>query len=149
MGNNVYSDNDFRDGFLHGAAKAFFAMAYADFVEDEEREDDGYKYPRPRAGQDWMDFLPEIPPNAYALAGELWAGLYQKNGAAGPYTLAETAATLDGDPVDAEDFGHCLAMQAMGTGVSWFDDHRSFRMSVPSMEVSFFSFDFAAYREHG
>jgi len=141
---NVHSDSDFRDAFLYGAAKAFFCCAYADWCEDEETDSEGCD--RPGAGQDWMDYLPEIPPNAYALAGELWAALYHLNGKAGPYTLSNNAEAADGFPVDAEDFGHCIAMQAMGTGVSWFDDHYRFPMTIPHMEVTFFSFDEKAYR---
>jgi hypothetical protein len=146
MSNAVHSDSDFRDQFLYGAARAFFMCALADFVEDPEREDDGHDYPHPGCGGDWMDVCPELPPNAYALAGELWAGLYALNGKAGPYTLANNAEAADGAPVDAEDFGHYLAMEAMGHGVSWFDDHAKFDLKVPDIECSMYTFDPEAYR---
>lgn len=35
--------------------------------------------------------------------------------------------------------------QAMGHGVSWFDDHKHFEIKIPHMEVSSFSFAPSAY----
>lgn len=152
---NIGSDSTFRDAFLLGAAKAFFVTAYADYVEeghstdndltDEEREE-RLSLPRPGAGEDWMDYAPEPPPNAYALAGELWNDLYNANGGAGVYSLALRAEAADGKAPDPEQFGHYLAMQAMGHGVSWFDDHAKFPIKIPHIECSSFSFDDSAYR---
>lgn len=147
MSNTVHSDSDFRDAFIEGAARAFFVCAYADFVEDPEREDDGHDYASASMGADWADMAPATtPPNAYALAGELWAGLYALNGKAGPYTLVLNAEAADGAEIDAEEFGHYLAMEAMGHGVSWFDDHEKFPLEVPHMECSGYTFDPEAYR---
>ena len=144
---NVHSDSDFRDEFIEGAARAFFVSAYADFVDDPEREQDGYDYLSAYMGADWADCAPEVtPPNAYALAGELWAGLGYLNGPCGVYTLANNAEAADGAPIDAGEFGHYLAMEAMGHGVGWFDDHKSFDLKVPSIECSGYTFDVAAYR---
>jgi len=148
MSNTVHSDSDFRDEFIEGAARAFFVTAYADFVEDPEREQGAYDYLAASCGADWMDCAPETtPPNAYALAGELWGALYHLNGKAGVYTLALNAEAADGQPVDAKEFGHYLAMAAMGHGVSWFDDHADFPLETPYMECSGFTFDERAYRE--
>lgn len=158
---NIGSDSTFRDAFLLGAAKAFFVTAYADFVEeghstDNELTDDERKarlaLPRPGAGQDWMSYAPELPPNAYALAGELWAALEAANKES-VYVLAAHAAKADAggndmasvNDIDAEDFGHYLAMQAMGHGVSWFDDHEEFEIEIPHIECSQCSFDDKAY----
>jgi hypothetical protein len=150
----IGSDSDFRDDFIRGAARAFFVTAYADFVEDKDADEDRSEYPQPGPGEDWTDFTPPTPPNAYALAGELWAGLVvenRQNAPAGVYSLAEQAATADGysdgaSAVDAERFGHYLAMQAMGHGVSWFDDHKKFPLVVPHMECSSFTFSTDAYQ---
>lgn len=147
MSSNVGSDSTFRDAFLYGAARAFFVTAYADFVEDAEREDDGHDYPSASHGEDWNDIAPEAPPNAYALAGELWQGLHAMNGEAGVYSLALRAESADGVVPDPEDFGFSFAMQAMGHGVSWFDNHKSFPVKVPHVECSMFSFSEDAYRD--
>jgi hypothetical protein len=143
----IGSDSTFRDSFLEGAARAFFVTAYADHVENCDDFDDDHDYAKPGPGGDWCDSAPEAPPNAYALAGELWAKLAAANpDGAGVYTLADLAAEADGKAIDAESFGHYLAMQAMGHGVSWFDDHKRFPMVIPHMECSMCSFDTAAYR---
>lgn len=161
---NIGSSSIFRDQFLLGAAKAFFVSAYADFVEEGHSTDNELtkaerkarlKLPRPGAGEDWCDYAPEPPPAAFALAGELWAALEATN-KANMYMLAERAEKADTEHVskcekckengfDAEEFGHYLAMQAMGHGVSWFDDHGDFEIEIPHIECSQCSFDDAAY----
>ena len=145
----VYSNSDFRDEFLLGAAKAFWACAYADYIEDPEADDDDPRkdLPRPGGGEDWMDYLPPIPPNAFAIAGELWSDLTHANKhvGCGVYSLADLARQADGDGIDVEEFGHYLAMQYMGHGVSWFDDHEKFEIEIPYREVSFLEFDSDAY----
>lgn len=150
----IGSDSTFRDAFLEGAARAFFVMAYANFIEeghstdndltDEEREC-RLDLPRPGPGEDWYDYAPETPINAYALAGEMWAELQHANGEAGVYSLHARAEAADGAAPDPEKFGRLLAMQYMGTGVSWFDDHATFPIKVPHTEISEFSFDSETY----
>lgn len=141
---NIFSNSSFRDAFLNGAARAFFVSAYADFVEDPERKG-RRKYPRPGPGEDWMDFAPPTPPNAYALAGELWSELVVLN-RKNMYVIFQLAAEADDGEIDVSDFGHYLAMEAMGSGVSWFDSHGRFDLEVPYMEVGQYTFDEDAYR---
>ena len=152
----VGSDSTFRDSFLEGAARAIFVMAYASYIEEADSTDNDLdevernkraNLPRPGAREDWYDYTPPTPPNAYALAGELWASLYHLNGEAGPYSLALHAEAADGKPVDPEEFGRDLAMQWMGTGVSWFDDHAKFPIKIGYTEVSGFTFSDDAYAE--
>jgi hypothetical protein len=151
----IGSDSTFRDAWLEGAAKAFFATAYADYVEegnstdndlDEVERNQRANLARPGGGEDWMDYLPPIPPNAYALAGELWEALHKANGEAGVYSLALRAEAADGVAPDPEQFGHYLAMQAMGHGVGWFDDHKTFKIKIPSIECSQCSFSDDVYQ---
>ncbi len=40
-----------------------------------------------------------------------------------------------------EEFGHYLAMQSLGSGATWFDDHAEFPLEVPLIEFSFYSDD--------
>jgi len=142
MSKSINSESNFRDGFLEGAARAMFVMAYADHVENDEDSD----LPRPSGGQDWYDFAPATPINAYALAGELWQNLCQLN-SSNPYALAKVASAADGKHVIADEFGRLIAMQYMGTGVAWTDDHKDFGLKVGHCEVSAFTFDQAAYAE--
>lgn len=140
---HVGSDSSFRDSFLEGAARAFFVCSYADFVEQCE---EGADLPGASMGADWYNIAPDTnPPNAYALAGELIAGLAALNSSS-IYCLAALAEKADGKAPDPEDFGRDFAMQAMGTGVSWFDDHKAFPVKVPNIDCSYFSFSEEAYR---
>ena len=152
MTNQVHSDMLCKDEFLEGAARCFFVCAYADFVEDEEREDDGHEYARPGAGGDWYEYAPETtPPAAYAFAGELWALLATMNKATAPcgvVSLLDQASKANnlGREVDAEHFGRDCAMMALGSGVSWFDDNNEFPLEVPHMDCGTVSFAVEAYR---
>lgn len=137
---HVGSDGSFRDGFLEGAARAFFVMAYAEYADESGDED----LPRASNGGDWYDVAPSNPPFAYALAGELWAKLEALNHV-NMHQLLARAAMADAKAIDAAEFGGDIAMQAMGTGVSWFDDHAKFEISIPRMEVGAYSFDSSAY----
>lgn len=186
---HIGSDSTFRDGWIQGAARAFFVSAYADHCEEADSTDNDLtederkersSLPRPGAGGDWDDYAPETPPNAYALAGELWAMLEHENGCS-VYVLANHAAAADNpcqrcrgrgqacklpgvmsayfeeceecngrgstSEVDSEEFGSDLAMQAMGHGVSWFDDHKRFELKVPHVECNQCTFDANAYAE--
>lgn len=158
----IGSDSEFRDSWLEGAARAFFVTAYADYCDeghsedndltDEEREE-RLALPRATMGADWYDYAPATPPAAYALAGELWGKLETVNHAS-VYMLAERAKQADCDAgkmtdneeIDPEDFGRDLAMQAMGHGVSWFDDHANFEIKIPHVECSMCSFSDDAYK---
>ena len=143
----IGSDNSFRDRFLEGAARALFVSAYADFVDELRRAEWPMqtaelrrRYPHPHNGNErWDDYAPPTPPNAYALAGELWEALEHTNKAS-VYVLAERAEKADGKLVDGNDFGAALAMQWTGNGVSWFDNHARFDLVVPYQEVTLFSF---------
>lgn len=138
---NVGTDSDFLDDFLEGAARAIFVLAYADFAEQASDDD---RFPIARNGEDWYDRAPETPPAAYALAGRMWSEIEARNGAS-IYAIAEWAATADDAQPDPEKFGRDLAMEWMGTGVSWEDDHAPFGLEIPHGEVSGYTFDESAY----
>jgi len=146
MSNKLYTDSNFKDEFIQGAARAFFVMAYADYCE-ENSESDILTHAGP--GGDWMDCAPDTPIAAYVFAGEMWSDLAHANKVpCGVIGLANLAKEADGvDDIDVNDFGHRLAMQYMGTGVSWFDDHEKFELEVPYSEISQFSFDSDSYYE--
>lgn len=151
--NLVHSDMVCKDEFLEGAARCFFVCAYIDFVEDDEREDDGHEYPTAGSGEDWYNAVPELtPPAAYAFAGELWASLAIMNKATAPCGVisllaqAAEANKVDPDSIDAEHFGRDCAMMALGSGVSWFDDNNTFPLEVPYMDCGSVSFAVEAYR---
>lgn len=102
-----------KNKFLHHAALAFFASAWADQVEENGQTLRG----------EIMDQLPaQIDPAAIHAAKTLAMDIERANGK----TLGELLDFIDdngnGDrPNTAEYFGHYAAMQAMGHGVGLYD----------------------------
>lgn len=150
-----FSDT-FRELWMRGAARAFFVCAYAAFVEDRGQEVAGYRearrrlraYPKPGGGEDWYDFAPPTPLEAFGYAGELWGRLSEAN-QVGVHSLAVRAQRANAEkPVDPEKFGMDMAMEAMGHGCGWEDTNavqRLVRRVSVRMEVSYHSFDPSVY----
>jgi len=130
------------------------AMVRAKFVSDwaDRQEERGKTYP----GQELMDVAPRTPryaferalmfagqlPNLHVVLNEAaWADTlkdYNLLPSTVPYRwerpdLEEAAEALKTDRY-ISDLGHCLAMQALGHGVSWFDDHAKFDIGIPHFE---------------
>jgi len=99
--------------FIHHAAKAFFASAWADMVEENGATLHG----------EIMDQMPsKIDPSAIHAANTLLMDIERANGK----TLSELFGIVQeigqGDrPNTMEYFGHYCAMQAMGHGVGLHD----------------------------
>ncbi len=111
--------------------RAMFTLAYATFVEEHGWED---KMPGP--GEDWSDYTPEAPASAYEAAERVIARIEKMN-RADITAILLTAASHEGGLVNedyADEFGFCLGMMVMGTGVSWFDNHETFKLKVPDAE---------------
>lgn len=118
-----------------GMARALFVDTWANEMEEQGRSF------RPQA--DLMDLAPATPAvaikEAYRLTGQLEA-----SNAQGILTLLSKAARKDGTSLDemtessqaeyAQSFGHYMAMEALGHGVSWFDDHAKFAIDIPDFE---------------
>jgi hypothetical protein len=139
-------------------ARTLFVCAYADAVENGELDAPGASM-----GEDWMNIAPETPPEFLHEAFRLIGRIEQLNRMSLVCLLAQ-AAKADGvvycedlpdgsrrglveypDIPDIPDtareqytyvsqFGHCLAMQSLGHGVSWFDDHAKFELKTPHIE---------------
>jgi hypothetical protein len=120
-------DNTFIEEFSEGAARAAFVSSWAD--RQEER---GKTYP----GRDLMDVAPSTPLSAYVWAGKLIGRLEAANNA-NIWMIGSRAAKADRvawKRFDGVEFGHYMAMEALGHGVSWFDDHKRFKVKIPHME---------------
>jgi hypothetical protein len=120
------------DEFVEGAARAYWVTAWADHMEEQGES---------LGSGDLMDLAPPTPLSAYVAAGELIGSLTCANKVHWA-VLAARAAEADGydyDPteIDLEEFGHYLAMQSMGHGVSWFDDHAEFDIKIPHVEYHY------------
>lgn len=120
-------DNDFTEEFAEGASRAFWATSWATGMEERGESVSG----------DVMEQAPETPLSAWVAAGQLIGALECANNAP-IHTLADRASRADGGEgildIDANLFGHYMAMQALGHGVSWFDDHAKFKIKIPLME---------------
>jgi RNA binding exosome subunit len=121
------SDVD-RDEIIDAAARAFFVNDWAD------REGEaGRTYP----GEDLMDVAPDTSKSAEAFGKKFIEAIEKKQGKS-IEKLYVRAATDDSSkhlkkPTE-EDFGYALAMQALGTGVAWSDDHPELGWKPPRVE---------------
>lgn len=118
-----------------GMARALFVCAWV-----TAKEELGTNFP-PRT--EYMDVAPATPLLAVFSAYRLAGAVEQANGMNLLALLHKAAkadgihgtSTLDSPSADyAESFGHYLAMESMGHGVSWFDDHARFELTLPDIE---------------
>lgn len=120
------------DDILDGAARALFLSAYANAVDDaEEHPDDypeGFADRGAGPGEDWDDVAPETPPEARDSARRLLDRMGGDDNVSRLCAAWMEAGGSDGGSAyfdSAEErFGHCLAMQAIGSGVGCEDDVR-------------------------
>jgi hypothetical protein len=132
-----------RDEIIASFTRTLFVDAYASFVEraQEDREpiDD---LPRAGAGEDWMDHAPETPLWTESEAqtaidriesmGRTVERLYEL----ASESCARDARSCVRKRHNPEQFGHYLAMQYVGHGVAWDDDH-AMRLHLPHGEGPF------------
>lgn len=114
---------------IKGMARCLFILEWSD------REDEaGRHYP----GQALEHVAPPTPREATDAAHNL-AGRFEQLNGKSLVCLAGEAAQADGVTATGkfcDDFGHYLAMQALGHGVSWFDDHARFLLRFPRFEFN-------------
>lgn len=120
--------------FEHHAARAFFASAWADQMD----ESDSAPWP---PGGEIMEYMPrEIDPAAIHAARTLRMDIERVNNASIYQLMAIIERDGDGDrPNTVEMFGHHAAMQAMGHGVGLHDAfgaHVDRAVKVPYVEFS-------------
>lgn len=113
------------DEIVNGIAQILWALAWADHVEETDCQS--------LSGCQIEDHMPEIAPAAYAQAWYI-AGRVNECSGCNLWSLLYACLRADGIDMDgdnareiaqqhAERFGNCIAYEALGHGVSWFDDH--------------------------
>ena len=119
---------------LAGMERAIWVAAWANWVDElskDERKRHGV--PVSLQGLDYSEAAPPAPASALLAAQDLYVLIERANGKT-PGELFREACEADGcewNDANADLFGHYLAMQGMGHGVSWFDDHKEFPLKFP------------------
>lgn len=135
--------SDTRNQIIESMARALYVCAYADMI-DNAREDgeDVDDLPRaPRDERDWMDCAPDTSEAALDIARKLAAAIEGRAKA----TLAELYRDASEECANqialchrgehtADLFGHYIAMQSLGHGVAWSDNHAPLTFEIPSVE---------------
>jgi hypothetical protein len=112
------------DTIIEGMAAMLWALAWADHA-DEHRCCN-------LSGQDIMKVMPKVPSEAVVLAEKLVGGIEKVNKMPLDVIFA-FACKADGIQMSrktAEEFGGDLGHMAIGSGVSWFDDHEKFPLKM-------------------
>lgn len=121
-------ENENRAEILESIARTLFVMAFADACDDEERTDiDQSQAAGP--GDDWFDTVTdETPKEAESKARDIAADFEARNGrtleSAGEQWAALEFYYGGGRDHGLGEFGHCLAMRYLGTGVGLWDDYK-------------------------
>lgn len=105
---------------IEGASRALYVSAWADAMEEK-----GKTFP----GEELMDVAPETSPEAKQSALKLIQSVEEENGVDLAEFLEENFPEED-----PEEFGFYLAMQAIGSGASWSDDHEEHNLKIPYWE---------------
>ena len=118
-------------GILEGMASALWASSWADHAEEHGCTS--------MSGQRIEDIMPPIPEEAYVLAKKCADSIEAANGKSLAELFDDAVKADEADGLDSsgadESFGSDLAMQWMGHGVSWFDDHAEFPIKIPHGEA--------------
>jgi hypothetical protein len=128
---------------IEAMAKAFFASAWADLQEDKDIDDETRVN---LSGREIMDVMPdEIDPAAFHAAKTLAMDLQRMNRMSVMDLFHDAAVITNGDrDLTLENFGHYLAMQAMGHGVGLadaFGDEVCQAIKVPYIEFGSYSLE--------
>jgi len=119
-----------RQEIIDSFTRTLFVQAYATFVEQAKEDgEDTSDLPQAGPGEDWMDVAPETPESAVQAGLEGIAAIERRYGvpieelvfiASEECRKAKCRTNRDHN---TEAFGYFLAMQYVGHGVSWSDDH--------------------------
>jgi hypothetical protein len=134
------SGNPPDDEIIEGMAKAFFASSWADRVDEIEESlsyfdidiyemetELGVDVPQIYAGAEIMNIMPAVPEEAYQFATNYYMDTERSNNV----DLSTFIPPGEDEFFDKETFGHYLAMEIMGHGVGWSDDHEDHGLEVP------------------
>lgn len=135
-----------RSEILESYVRTMVAEAYASWCESEQEENrPTHDLSMPGPGEDWLNYAPEPTEAHYAMMAEQIARI--ESHLAMPvealYAYASRECATPGARCQRrthtpEHFGSDLAMQYVGTGASWGDDHVT-RLDLPYGETLLYS----------
>lgn len=136
----------YRKAIIDGMSAVLWRHAWIDFADAHRGGHLGEPVDRPGPGESWDDYIPARPPHVRKAADEL-AELYEFSEGDivelyGTAIEADTGRPYEFDTIGGvaraeatpQQFGMALAEMALGTGTSWFDDHKKFELDRPSFE---------------
>jgi hypothetical protein len=120
-----------RSEILEGMASLLWASAWADHADDHRCTN--------LSGKEITSIMPPVPALAKQIAARWAIEIARRNSGSTVVDLWERAVIADkqenkrqGTP---NEFGGDLAMECMGSGVSWFDDHAEFPIKLPEFSA--------------
>lgn len=140
-----------RDVIIDSMARTLWVDAWACEIEERSQQGDEAAWTQTRgwAQRDLMDLAPETPQAAKTLASKLAFELesdgpcFLEDGFAKALYTDFLTRHVPGDTLATVEayaalFGHYLAMEALGHGVAWSDDHEDHVFDMP---IYFTNFD--------
>ena len=128
------------DEIIEGMAKAFFASSWADHVDEIQSSISNFnldeyeisealevEVPHLPMGGDIMDVIPPVPEEAYHYARNYYMDIESSN----DVDLSRFVPPGEDEYFEKDLFGHYLAMEIMGHGVGWSDDHEDHGLDIP------------------
>ena len=112
---------------IDGMAEALWATMWADKMD--ELGVGGHM-----SGMEITEIMPKVPPEAIALGQKIAQQIEQANSISLDNFIPPGFSSEDWYSSDAEKLGWYLAMQSMGHGVSWADDHEDHGLKLPHVE---------------
>lgn len=128
------SPEQVREAIVTEMARTFFVTSYADAWDRKELPP---KAPHAGPGDEWFACAPEeTPMAARLLADSLVKAIEEHDDIRLEEVFQKNASLPDGHLCEptADSFGYCLAMECLGHGVGWADDHPEHGIKLPYLE---------------
>lgn len=145
----VYAE--YQESIETGMAEALWTYAYMQFAEENRDAAKGL-LGIAKAGEDWFNLATAhgLPAAADRAGKDLYKlyettngnlvelyGFAQEADMGEAFSYTPTSGLDQWKTSDASEFGQSLAMMAVGSGVSWFDDHKEFAYEKVDFECYF------------
>ncbi len=119
-----------KNAFIKYAARVVYVSSWGDWMEENGRGAE-------LSGREMMEMAPKRTPlSATRWARRLVATMEKMNGLSlsTMWEHAKAGGSFGGKVPTIEDFAFCTAMEALGHGVGWGDDHPEHGFFIPSAE---------------